>query len=50
VYRIHWRHGPVVTTLWVLGAHDVTFADAQRWATVCDQRIAQALHEPLQRP
>lgn len=46
VYHIHWRRGPVVMTLWVLGSHDITFSDALRWANLIDQRIVQNLGEP----
>ena len=42
-WGIHWRHGPVVTTVAVWGAHDITLADALRLAGIVDGRITQAL-------
>lgn len=42
-YILHWRHGPIVARLYVFGAHDITFAQCLRLATVLDQHISQAL-------
>lgn len=43
VFYIRWRHGPIVSTLWIEGAHDITFDQAVELAHVVDQRIAAAL-------
>jgi hypothetical protein len=42
-YDIHWRHGPIVTTVAVWGAHDVTLAEAMHIAEKVDAHITQAL-------
>lgn len=43
VFYIHWRHGPIVSTCWIDGAHDITFDQAVELAHIVDQRIAAAL-------
>jgi hypothetical protein len=45
-YAIHWRHGPIVSSISILGAHDITFAQVLQLAQIVDQRIAHALKSP----
>ncbi|MBF6591669.1 MAG: hypothetical protein IVW57_14245, partial [Ktedonobacterales bacterium] len=42
-FNISWRHGPVISTVWLFGAHNITFDQAVAFARLVDQRITQAL-------
>jgi hypothetical protein len=45
VFRIRWRHGPIVSTLFLRGAHDLTFDAGMRLAQIVDARISSALQQ-----
>lgn len=47
-FRIRWRHGPVVSTLFIRGAHDLTLDPAMHLAQIVDARIASALQQTQQ--
>lgn len=44
-FSLHWRHGPVVTTLSIWGAHDITLDQALELARITDARIVQAMRQ-----
>jgi hypothetical protein len=43
VFRVRWRHGPIVSTIFVRGAHDLTLDTALHLAHIVDARIASAI-------
>jgi hypothetical protein len=47
-FRIRWRHGPVVSTIFIHGAHDLTLDPAIHLAQIVDTRIASALQQSQQ--
>lgn len=44
-FTIRWRRGPVVSTLFIRGAHDLTLDPGISFARLIDQRIASTLHQ-----
>jgi hypothetical protein len=46
-FRVRWRHGPIVSTLFTHGAHDLTLDTALRLAHIVDARIASAIQHAI---
>lgn len=44
-FRIRWRHGPIVSTIFTRGAHDLTLDSALGFAHIVDARIASAMRQ-----
>lgn len=44
-FTIRWRRGPVVSTLFIRGAHDLTLDTGISFARLIDQRIVSALQQ-----
>ncbi len=42
-YSLHWRRGPIVSTLAVWGSHDITLGDALALGRIIDRRITQTV-------
>src|SRR5487761_2321424 len=42
-YVVHWRTGPVVSTIAIWGAHSITLSDALRLASIANSRIMAAI-------
>jgi hypothetical protein len=45
-FRVRWRRGPVVSTVFIRGAHDLTLDSALHFAHIVDARIVSAMEHP----
>jgi hypothetical protein len=50
VFVVRWRHGPVVSTIFLRGAHDLTLDTALHFAHIVDARIASAMQQAAKGP